>query len=110
MAIGAVLPWARATGIDGQVNVFWDNNLLLVLAAILIGALAQWLGAVSALPVAALALIAIVMVMYQLPGTLTDTSEYWQAEMTWGSYIALLGAVISLGASLNDFSARLVTP
>lgn len=110
MAIGAVLPWAHASGVDGQVNVFWDNNLLLVLAAVVLSALAKWLGAVSALPVAAPALAVIVLVMYQLPGTLTATAEYGQAQMTWGSYIALLGAVIALGASLSDFSARLVAP
>ncbi|UUY02245.1 hypothetical protein LRS13_16180 [Svornostia abyssi] len=110
MGIGAILPWARATGVDGQVNVFWDNNLLLVLAAIVTGALAKWLGAVSALPVAAVALVAIVLVMYELPGTLMERSGFWQAEMTWGAYIALLGAVVALGASLSDFSARLVAP
>ena len=109
MAIGAILPWASADGAAGQANVFWDNNLLLVFGAILIAGLAKWVGAVAALPVAVLAVGAIVLVMYVLPGTAIGNG-YGQAELTWGVGIALLGSVIALGAGLSDFAARLVAP
>lgn len=109
-AVGALLPWVHAYGNAGQANVFWEYNLLVVVGAITIAVLARAFGAVAALPVASLVAAGIALALYTLPGSVTASGDYGQAELTWGAGIALLGAVISLGAGLKDFSARLVAP
>lgn len=101
MVLGAGAPWASAHTLrDGVVSVSgMPHGAALVLGLAALGVLALALRAPTALVLLGLASAAwTALVMYQLPGSLVE-GPAWQAEIAWGAYVALLGAVVVSGAA-----------
>lgn len=102
MTLGAGAPWATAHTLrDGVVSVSgMPHGAALVLGLAALGVLALVCRAHTALALLGLASAAwTVLVMYQLPGSLV-AGPAWQAEIAWGAYVALLGALVLSGAGL----------
>jgi hypothetical protein len=101
MVAGALGPWATSHNALGQSStVGMDHGgVAIVLLAVCIAFLA-----VAGQPtlIAFCALGAggwTALVIYYLPGTLIDSGAS-QADMTWGAYLALAGAVVAIVAAL----------
>ena len=97
MASAVALPWAKTgpagQAVDSVAGFEHGFGVVLILAAIGAAGLALGNRPVTSLA-ASIAALWTVLVMYQLPGSLTDTGGVGIAEMSWGSYLALAGSIL----------------
>ncbi len=101
MVLGALGPWAHAQTPAGDVPASGlGHGAAMVLACAALAALMLVLGhRVIAALCAAAALAWTALVMFTLPGSLLDGPAR-QADLAWGSYLALLGALILLAGAV----------
>lgn len=100
MMLGALGPWAQVQApSSGLVSVSGlGRGSAVVLVAAVVVVLLQLIGRGRGVPlVGALSAAWTALVMYQLPGSLVEQGAA-EAQMSWGSYAALLGALLVTAA------------
>jgi hypothetical protein len=101
-ASAAALPWANTGPYEQAVDPVsgFGNGLEVLLLLTVFGALGVLFRnrAVTFLA-ACVATLWMLLVMYQLPGTLLSTHAAGIAELSWGALAALIGSLIIAGAA-----------
>ncbi len=99
----AVLPWATTEGAGGSDSVsgFGHGGEI----AVVPGIVALGLAIVRLRALASAGAVAMLvwtgLVLYTLPGDLTDDRGVTQADLSWGAYAALLASLVLLAAALR---------
>jgi peptidoglycan/LPS O-acetylase OafA/YrhL len=105
MAIGAVSPWTQtwpsSVAADGGLS---GGLLVLLAAALLVPALLIGRRRL-ALSLASASAAWIVSCMYMAPGSLVDQGAL-EAKVAYGAYVALVGALLAIGATAWEPRAR----
>jgi len=101
MIIGSLGTWARGNTWDGtseSVGGLGEGSVVVLVLAVLVAVAAVLRQRLGTGLLAFAAALWTAFVMYSLPGELT-AGPYQQADMAWGAYAAMLGALVALAAA-----------